>query len=83
MTQSEFFCVLAEVFQVEPAQITPTTEFQQLAGWSSLMFLDLLSVVDEELGVTLSPAKILACQNVSDLTALLGDKIVDANRVAA
>ncbi len=82
MTQTDFFRVMADVFQVAPSQITATTEFQQLEGWSSLMFLDLLAVVDEEFGIILSPAKILACKNVSELTALVGDKIVDPRAAA-
>jgi acyl carrier protein len=38
-----------------------------LDGWNSLAVLSFISVINKEYGVTLPPAKILACQKVDDV----------------
>jgi len=82
MTKTDFLMLMDELFEFDSGTIQGTEELQQISGWSSLTFIGLIAMVDEECGVTLSPKAILACRTVDDLAALLGDRI-SAPRAAA
>ncbi|MGI9457459.1 MAG: acyl carrier protein [Aeoliella sp.] len=82
MTQTEFLHLVDQILEVPPGTIALGDEFQQHEGWTSLTFLGLIAVVDEELGVTLAPNSILACATVEDLLGLVGDSISDERAAA-
>lgn len=67
MNLPHFQTCLDELFEVEEGTIQPETVVQEIDGWSSLTFMGLIALVDEEFEVTLSPATVLAATTVTDL----------------
>lgn len=66
------FCQhLDELFELDAGTIQPTSELQQIPGWSSLTFMGLIALVDEEYGVTLRPAAVLKAVTIADLATLI------------
>jgi acyl carrier protein len=70
MEQQSFLRLLDELFELDQGTITPSDVLQDIPGWSSLTFVGLIAMVDEECGVTLAPAAVLKCRTVCDLYAL-------------
>ncbi len=69
MDQQTFLSLLDELFETDAGVITPETALKEIPGWSSLTFVGLIAMIDEECGVTLPPNIILNCRTVGDLTA--------------
>lgn len=75
MQKTEFLNLMDELFELDEGTIQGSDELMQISGWSSLTFIGLIAMVDEECGVMLAPRSILACHTVNDLVALLGDAV--------
>lgn len=71
MDQSHFLSCLDELFELEDGAIQADTVVQQIDGWSSLTFMGLIALVDEEYEVTLSPGAVLGANTVGDLWAAI------------
>lgn len=67
MDQAHFHTCLDELFELEDGTIDASTVVQEIEGWSSLTFMGLIALVDEEYEVTLAPGTVLAASTVSDL----------------
>lgn len=77
VTRIQFLAKLDELFELPKGTISTATNLQELPNWGSLTFLGLIAMVDEELGVTLSPATVLKCREVGDLLEKLAGKLTD------
>lgn len=77
MDAQQFLSELDELFELDPGTLTPANVIQDIPGWSSLTFMGLIALVDEECGVTLSPDTILRCETLADLMneAGVADKV--------
>jgi acyl carrier protein len=82
MTPSDFCRQLDELFEVDEGTIQPTDELQQIPGWSSLTFMGLIALVDEEYEVTLKPALVLKAASVADLASLIADGVAADSKAA-
>lgn len=82
MPKTQFLHLLDEIFELDAGTISGGDVLQDIPGWSSLTFVGLIAMVDEECGVTLAPNDVLACRTVDDLIGLLGGKVQSA-RLAA
>jgi len=83
MDAPQFLAELDELFELDPGSITPADHIQDITGWSSLTFMGLIALVDDELGMTLSPDTILGCATVGDLLREVGLLTTDAASQAA
>lgn len=72
MDAPAFLAALDELFELEPGTITPADRIQEIPGWSSLTFMGLIALVDDELDVTLTPDAVLRCRTVADLLRQVG-----------
>ncbi|MCA9073577.1 MAG: acyl carrier protein [Planctomycetaceae bacterium] len=72
MDAQQFLAELDELFELDPGTLTPANVIQDIPGWSSLTFMGLIALVDEECGVTLAPDTILSCENLADLLNEVG-----------
>ena len=77
MNSTEFLALLDELFELDAGTITTADVLKDIKGWSSLTFIGLIAMIDEECGVCVPPKSILACNTVGDLMAILGDQIQD------
>jgi acyl carrier protein len=55
----------------EPGTLSGDELCSNLDGWNSLAVLAFISVIHKEYGITLPPAKILACQSVDEVIDLV------------
>lgn len=69
---SATFCEqLEELFELDAGDVTPQDLLHEIPGWTSLTFMGLIALVDEEYGVTLRPAAIVESTTVADLMAMI------------
>lgn len=71
MTLSTFCRQLDELFELDEGTIQPTDCLQQIPGWTSLTFMSLIALVDEEYEVTLKPTAVLKATSVAELASLV------------
>ncbi len=83
MDAPQFLAELDELFELDPGTVTPANVIQDIPGWSSLTFMGLIALIDEECGLTLSPDTILSCETVADLLKEVGLTEVAARSQAA
>lgn len=77
------FCQqLDNLFELDPGTVTPEDSLQEISGWSSLTFMGLIAMVDEEYGITLKPAVVLRAGSVADLAAAIGGNSGEITAVA-
>ena len=63
-----FIELVAEVFDVEPEEITKDTVFrEEIEGFSSLVGFSLIVMMEDEYGVNVSVDEFLECKTVGDL----------------
>lgn len=63
-----FIELVAEVFEVEPDDITMDTVFrEEIDGFSSLMGFSLIVMMEDEYGVRVPVEEFLQCKTVGDL----------------
>ena len=67
MNAPQFLAALHELFDVSAGSIHKETVLQDIAGWSSMTFIGLIAMLDEDFGVRISPGTILRCHTVEDL----------------
>lgn len=82
MTRHQFLQLVDQVLELPAGTLTPADSFQEHENWTSLSFLGLIAVVDEELGLTLSPAAVLKCATLEQLMDLVGEKLSDHRQAA-
>lgn len=76
MELNEFIRNFAEQFEDTPAsELTKDTVFHELDEYSSLIALSIISMVDEEYGVTLSGNEMKAAVTIEDLFNTVKTKI--------
>ena len=64
----KFIELAAEVFEVEPDEITMDTVFrQEIEGFNSLVGFALIVMMEDEYGVRVSVDEFLECKTVGDL----------------
>ncbi len=71
MDSNEKLNVLAEVLDVEVAEITPSTVLDGLEEWNSLAALSLIVMLDERFGKTISNTEINAFKTVEDIMNIM------------
>ena len=67
MTSPQFLTALHELFEVRVGTIQSDSVLQDIPGWSSMTFIGLIAMLDEEFGVRIAPGMILRCHTVEDL----------------
>jgi acyl carrier protein len=82
MGKPDFLRLLDELFEFDEGTLTGAETLQEISGWSSLTFVGLIALLDEECGITLAPAAILNCKTVDDLFHLVAQKTGAAKKAA-
>lgn len=67
MSIDSFIANFQNAIDVEDPPVTPDTDFKKLDIWDSLCVLNVIAMVDEAYGVTLSGRQIEAATSVKDL----------------
>ncbi|MFT4555056.1 MAG: acyl carrier protein [Planctomycetaceae bacterium] len=81
MAQPDFCELLDELFELDPGTATSATVLKQIPSWSSLTFVGLIAMIDEEYGIALSPGVIMSSETAGDLEQKFRE-ILTANEAA-
>ena len=71
MDVAEFLEHLEDLFELEAGTLQPTSVLEEVPGWSSLTFLGLIALVDEQYNVVIIPRQINKCVTVGDLYTIV------------
>lgn len=76
MEMNKFIENFADQFdEVELGSLTPDTEFRSLDGWSSLVALMVITMIDEEYEVTVTGDEMKKQNTISELFNLVSSKL--------
>lgn len=81
MDVAEFLEHLDELFELDPGTLQLSSVLEEVPGWSSLTFLGLIALVDEQYSVAVTPRQINKCVTVGDLYVTI-DQIRNAGTAA-
>ena len=73
MDVADFLVQLDQLFELDPGTLNLTSVLDDIPGWSSLTFLGLIALVDEEYNVALKPRQLLKCATVGDLVSVVSE----------
>lgn len=72
----KFISLFAEQFDdIDVALLKPETRFRELDGWTSLVALLVITMIDEEYGVVLPPEEMRRTNTVQELFDLVQSKL--------
>lgn len=69
MTIEEFIAAFKDTLEVE-TEVTPSTEYMTLEGWSSLSMMELIVLMNESFEQSFKVSQIRNCSTIADLFAL-------------
>lgn len=73
MNIANFISDVADQFD-DPVELTPETRFRELDGWSSLVALLIIIMVDEEYSIVLPPEEMRKTMTIQELFDLVQSK---------
>ncbi|MEX5748173.1 acyl carrier protein [Massilia sp. X63] len=69
---SKFYEGMAEIFEIDPSQITPEFDLTGAeAQWDSLALVSTIALVDDCFNVMLDGTALAACKTIGDIEALI------------
>jgi acyl carrier protein len=75
--KAEFLVQLAETIEADTNTMSDSTVLKELPRWDSMRLLEVIALVDEQLGMNLKANELANCETVGQLVGLLGDKLSD------
>ena len=63
--------ILCEALELPDGTLSGDQALADIENWDSLAVLKFMAAVDKRLGIALQPDKLIACETVADLAALL------------
>lgn len=70
-TKAEFLAELAQTLEIDPKTFTDSTVLRDLPNWDSMRLLEVIALVDEQLGINLNADQLAKCENAGQLIALI------------
>lgn len=75
MDKKKFFENVIEILEIEDSSsINDSTEFRELDEWDSLNALSIISMVDEEFGITISKKEMKSVETLGELYNLIQER---------
>jgi len=75
MDIQNFIQNFAEQFDDLNIELTPETRFREVEGWTSLVALLVITMVDDEYGVVLPPEEMRKTNTIQELFDLVNSKL--------
>jgi acyl carrier protein len=79
MDKQKFLIELAELLEVEPEELKPTTILESFYTWDSLAFVSTIALMETSFNVSINEHLLLNCKTVSDLLVLITEPSIDAS----
>jgi len=75
MTKAEFMPQLADALEAEPESFSAATILEQLRNWDSMKLLEVIALVDEQLGMNLNADALAKCKTAGQICELIGERL--------
>lgn len=75
MTKSQFLRLLEGQLEIPEGSLNENEKLADIEGWDSMAALLFMALADEKLGITVVGNDLANSKTVSDLLALLGDRL--------
>ena len=75
MTKADLMPHLATTLEADPMQFSESTVLSDLPHWDSMRLLEVIVLMDEQLGVSLNAGQLSKCQTAGQILALIEDKL--------
>lgn len=75
MNKAEFLPHLAQVIEADIGTMSESTVLNELPNWDSMRLLEVIALVDEQLGVNLNANQLAKCETVGQILDILGEKL--------
>mgnify|MGYP000094082327 FL=1 len=75
MAEPDFCELIDELFELDSGTATSLTVLKEIPSWSSLTFVGLIAMIDEEYGIALSPGVIMSSETAGDLEQKLREML--------
>ena len=70
-----FMAQIAEQYDVDVTTLTPETAFRKVEGWTSLVALMIITMIDEEYGVVITGDEMKTATSLQELYNLVDSKL--------
>jgi acyl carrier protein len=77
MTRAELIPQLATTLEADPAHFSEATVLSCLPHWDSMRLLEIIVLLDEQLGIDINASRLRQCNTVGQILALIKDKMSD------
>jgi len=67
LDQKQFLEEFADMLGMSAADLTPATQLSSLENWDSVAYLSTMVLLDEKVGVCISPDDLTAARTVQDI----------------
>ncbi len=78
MDKADFLLQIDDLFENADGTAQLDSVIKDLPGWSSLTFVGLIALVDDEFGVAIAPGEILSAVTLADLAAVIESKLASS-----
>ena len=67
LDKKQFLEEFADMLGVSAAELTPSTQLSSLENWDSVAYLSTMVLLDEKVGVAISPDDLTSARTVQDI----------------
>jgi acyl carrier protein len=67
LDKKQFLEEFADMLGISAAELTPSTQLSSLENWDSVAYLSTMVLLDEKVGVAISPDDLTAARTVQDI----------------
>jgi acyl carrier protein len=67
LDKNQFLEEFADMLGMRAAEITPDTQLSSLENWDSVAYLSTMVLLDEKVGIAISPDDLTAARTVQDI----------------
>jgi acyl carrier protein len=67
--------IAADIFQVEPQELSPASSPDRIEKWDSVQHLNLVLALEGKYGIVFEPEEMEQMTNLGDIAALVGTKL--------
>ena len=75
MDKDDFLLQIDELFENADGTAQLDSVIKDIPGWSSLTFVGMIALVDDEFGIPIAPGEILSSPTLGDLIAVIESKL--------
>jgi acyl carrier protein len=77
LDRKQFIEEFADMLGITAADLTPSTQLSSLENWDSVAYLSTMVLLDEKVGIAISPDDLTAARTVQDILDAGGPALQD------